>query len=401
MKDNRTNSIFLFLSNIEKGFLCDYIWQTAQIVARSNMVIIAYYTKPHALGELIRHPSMILDILGKWSAIISSGKNGIFECEFLSLLPFQRIKLIYRLNRQMTKWQIKFLLWLKTIRGNSEIYYWIFHPSAASIMDKDTSRRSLYDCVDYIENLKGDSENNLHQEKVLLQKVRFAFANSKSLAQSKYSVRKDIEIVPCGCVIDFFSKKFDSNSDQKKFLDHLVHPIIGFHGYLDYRIDFALMEYLVRHNPNFSFVFLGKVLQKSSTETTADIDKLIGKLLSFPNFHVIAPVDKTKLKSVLAYFDAGIIPYNLGVKFVYYSNPMKFYEYMAMGIPVVSVPIPSLLNYKLPTIQFAKDHDQFHQKLHYLLDHPALKTKYKKKEYLIARKNSWEEKVNAILQKIY
>lgn len=394
------SSIYVLLSNVEKDFATDYVQQTAKILSRDNCVIVAYYTAPLAISFLVQSPRTLLKVLFQWKKIITSKRNTIYDCQFISVLPFQRIKNIYQLNRKSTCVQLAILLYVRRmflgVRQN--IVLWLFHPTAYYFLKKLCENISLYDCVDYIEQRTEEKDNLLDLEQKLMQKADHIFVNSTRLAQTKKIEISKVHVVACGCAVDEFKME---NLPKRPFghLQNIKKPIIGYIGHLDYRLDYDLIEYILKRNPKISFVFIGKVLAKRSKEKNKTIP--IEELKKYSNFHLLAAVKKNELKWYLQNFGMGIIPYDMDYGVVTYSNPMKFYEYMAMGIPVVSVPIPSLLNYKLLTIQFAEGYGQFHQKLHYLLDHPALKTKYKKQEHLIARQNSWEEKVNAILQKIY
>lgn len=392
------SSLYILFSNIEKDFATDYIQQTAKILVRTNCVIVAYYTAPLAIGFLLRHPLTLLHIFSEWKQIITSKRNAVYHCQFISLLPLQRIHHIYRINTKLTYIQLTILLQVRMLIGatRQKIILWIFHPTAHHFLGKLNERISLYDCVDYIEQLKEEKNNLSDLEQKLMQKVDHIFVNSAALAKTKKGM--NLTVVPCGCAVDEFRKK---NSSKKSVgqLQNITKPIIGYIGHLDYRLDYDLIIYVLKRNPKISFVFIGKPLTKKSKEKNKTIP--IEELKKYSNFHLLHQVPKKEIKEYLLNFYVGIIPYDMDYKLVKYSNPMKFYEYMATGLPVVSMPIPSLQGYKLPTIQFAKDYEQFDRKLHYLLDHPELTTKYKKQEYLIAQKNSWEEKVRAILQKIY
>lgn len=45
-------------------------------------------------------------------------------------------------------------------------------------------------------------------------------------------------------------------------------------------------------------------------------------------------------------FDIGWIPYNIDLRFNHYSHPTKFFEYCALGLPVLTTPLLSLQEYK-------------------------------------------------------
>lgn len=402
MKDVKTieAKIFVLLSNIPQNFSCDYVDQTAKILNKTNPVIVAYYTSPYAVGYLVRNRNKFIEIVKTWKQIIFSRTNAIYNCEFISLLPFQRSYCVYEINKLLTRNQINILLFLRWLfSGKREKrVLWVYHPSAEFFVGHTGEKISLYDCVDYIEILSNEKNDLFKLEEKLLKKVDLFFANSLPLAETKKSIRNKVIITPCGCAVDAFPLNYKPKA-KPDALKKIKTPIVGFFGHLDYRIDFDLVEYLLAQNKNISFLFLGKVLDKISNQQADGIkvSERIKGFSKYPNFHLVAPLSKEELKDCLYYYNVGIIPYDIDYEVVKYSNPMKFYEYLAMGIPVVSVPIPALGGYHLPVVKFVKTKGEFSSSLNKLLADPNLKAKFKNKCRIISKKNSWEAKIGKIL----
>ncbi len=395
--------LYILFSNIDRDFSCDYIQQTGRILGEKHTVLVAYYQKPYSWMCLWKNPAKLYEIIGKWRNIITASKfgGGVYECEFISLLPFQHNYLIYRLNRILSRFELNILILIRRLvqRVREEVVLWIFHPTAEFFVGKMAEKTSIYDIVDYLEVLASEKENLHALEKKLLEKVDFVFANSGVLAETKKKMRYDIRVVPCGCNIENFPSGYQPKI-KPKFLEKIQFPIAGFIGTLDYRIDYKLLKYLLEENPNYSFVFIGVVLDKSLKDIKGrhfSINAEIGKLKKYPNFYLLNNVAKDDLKDYLYFFTVGLIPYNVNYEVVKYCNPMKLYEYFAMGLPIVSIPIASIIKYRIPTLIFGQNVRKFNSSLKFLINNRDLRGNYRDNMREIVLLNSWKEKVNKII----
>ena len=66
------------------------------------------------------------------------------------------------------------------------------------------------------------------------------------------------------------------------------------------------------------------------------------KLLDAPNIHHAGRISYDKLPEVMATFDVGMIPFRL-TKVIEATSPIKLYEYLAAGLPVVATPMPEVV----------------------------------------------------------
>ncbi len=100
------------------------------------------------------------------------------------------------------------------------------------------------------------------------------------------------------------------------------------------KLDIPLLEELARLRPGWSFALVGPI---GLGDPRADVSGL----RAFPNIHLLGPRSYAQLPAVLRGADAGIIPYarNPVTDSVF---PMKVYEYLAAGLPVVSTSLPAL-----------------------------------------------------------
>ena len=73
----------------------------------------------------------------------------------------------------------------------------------------------------------------------------------------------------------------------------------------------------------------------------------------FRSIKLLGEILYEEVPQVISRFDVGIIPYLLN-EFNLGTNPNKFYEYSAMGVPCVSTNLPSLTKFS-PYIRIGQD----------------------------------------------
>ena len=95
-------------------------------------------------------------------------------------------------------------------------------------------------------------------------------------------------------------------------------------------------------------------------------------------------------------FDVGIIPHKTS-GFSASTNPMKMYEYLACGKPVVVTDNIGTENIN-EIIEVAKDYDDFNQKVNQVLSADNNSNKEARQEFI--KKHSWLNTVNKMLELI-
>jgi len=198
------------------------------------------------------------------------------------------------------------------------------------------------------------------------------FASSRALYEAHAGQHPNVHLCPNGADFSHFVKAAMPGAVPGD-LARIPAPIVGYHGALASWVDWELVKVTAAANPDLSFVFIGPLFSGSE------------KLPSGPNLHFLGHRDYRLLPSYLRGFDVGIIPFRLSA-LTAACNPIKLWEYLAAGKPVVSTPLPEVQQYK--EVYVAADPYEFSACLRQALteDDPAAALARQG----LARLNSWD-----------
>jgi len=135
--------------------------------------------------------------------------------------------------------------------------------------------------------------------------------------------------LPHGVDFEHFHGAADPPAVLPKELAHLPRPLLGFFGLLAPWVDTDLLRHVATSFPEASVVLIGPAWGRSAPPTQP------------ANLHWLGPRSYADLPRLAAHFDAGLIPFRQD-RLTAYVNPLKLLEYLALGLPIVSTPLPDL-----------------------------------------------------------
>jgi glycosyltransferase involved in cell wall biosynthesis len=106
-------------------------------------------------------------------------------------------------------------------------------------------------------------------------------------------------------------------------------PRVGFVGTITAWTDLELLEGIARARPEWSLILVGPASVRLRT------------LRRLPNVLITGQRPHNEIPSILSLIDVGIIPYRIEPA-IEVASPVKLHEYLAAGLPVVSVDIPEV-----------------------------------------------------------
>ncbi len=253
---------------------------------------------------------------------------------------------------------------------------WTYTPHSADFVGKLNETFRVYECVDEFSAAKGlvHGPTIAAMERELIQKVGLVIVTAPGLFESKRPFARRIETVPNGVDVEHFARASDPVTQVHDSVARLPKPVIGFLGGVQYWVDFDLIAHAARSHPEWSFVFVGSV------EPLARVDKVRG----LANVYFLGRKPYADLPGYTAGFDVCVNPYVLdGV--AANVDPLKLYDYLASGKPVVSVDIPAASRFA-EVIYLTKTPDEFVKALEAALASPGDSAARQR----LAADHSWE-----------
>ena len=279
--------------------------------------------------------------------------------------------------------------------GFKDPILWLYSHHAESLVGKFGESMALYFCGDHFPGFfhqRWIQRQVAELERKTIQKVDVVITVSERLTQDKAPYAKECYTVDHGAEFHLYATAAEElKKGRVSFLsdiDAIPHPIIGFQGVVRRMIDLELVASLARRCPKWSFVFVGPFAE-SSPEYLRKLDAL----RQYSNIRFLGPKTPQQVPYYVLQFDVGIIPYVRDV----YVSPLKFYEYVSAGKPVVTT-IPVYSDDERVVLTIHPDSDAVN-----IIEKALTHTTPEDVEFRknIGKKNSWDHRVcdiAAILQ---
>lgn len=240
--------------------------------------------------------------------------------------------------------------------------------------------RIIYDCMDEWEGFPGILPAVSKGEKSLVRECDLLIVTAATL-QEKW--RKQRETAPVlvrnGVDFEFYAKRCQPN----ELIDaDGARPLIGYYGAIADWFDLELMIYIAEQRPQYSFVLLGGVF---------DVD--VSRLESLPNVKLLGQQPYATMPQYLYHFDVCLIPFRLNA-ITHATDPVKLYEYLSAGKPVVSVALAELQPFG-DYLYIAQNKEEFLEKLDTAVNEDDQTLKLLRIEF--ARLNTWKARYETII----
>lgn len=303
---------------------------------------------------------------------------------------FNKFRWVNRLNQ---KRQARFVRKKMQLHGFEEdTVLWCYSPSSCDIVQRVPHQKLVYDCVDRHSAYKGHITAEVvdGMERDLAGSADMVFSTAVGLHETLRQYNQNAKMIPNGAAYEVFSRvqtERDSLSCPDA-LKELSHPIYGFVGMLQECIDYALLESLAKARPDATIFLIGRTLPGVDLE----------HLKRYPNivFHGLVP--QPDLPAFIAQFDVCLNVFRAGALSKDVS-PLKFYEYLATGKPVVSTREPLQVSDFSDVVYIADDEAEFLAKCaEAAREQDPVKVE---KRLAYGRSCSWNERVRQMERELY
>jgi glycosyltransferase involved in cell wall biosynthesis len=240
--------------------------------------------------------------------------------------------------RRFNAWVLPWLVKRAADRiGLSDPLLWSFVPQAEVLLERLLPSTVLYYADDDHGAKPGIDEASFREaENRFAPRADAVLASAPAIVERLRRLNDNVHYSPNVADTKLFATALEAGPVDPT-VDGLPRPRIVFIGAIcASKIDVPLVVELARLRPSWSFAFVGPIgMGDGGPRTNVDA------LREPPNVHLFGTRPYEQLPSVLRGADAAIVPYLTGgaMRSVF---PMKIYEYLAAGVPVVSTPLDSL-----------------------------------------------------------
>ena len=274
---------------------------------------------------------------------------------------------------------------IKELDFNKNLIIWSYDPFVTKVFNKQKfpSKITIFDAVDNWAshpNYAGQAGKLRNNYKTIRDQADYVFTVSDGL-RNLFDQKENVHWLPNGVDYEFWQKV---DKELPKDLKKVPRPIIGYHGILQERLDQDLISYLANNNPDKSFVLLGWKWDRAAFDL----------LENYKNIYFLGHKIHDQLPKYVNHFDVAMIPHQID-EFTKSMNPLKLYEYLACGKPIISTKIAGLELFDKLIYQ-APNRAEFDELLNKSLKEGSKdKVALRKKE---AKKHDWQKRIDYIFE---
>jgi glycosyltransferase involved in cell wall biosynthesis len=300
------------------------------------------------------------------------------------VLPLHSNELVRRVNGELLRRYVAYAL--KRVGMHNPIL-WSFVPQAEVLLDWLEPSQVLYYIDDDHAAKEGiDADSFLASERRFAARADVVLASAPELVTRMRTLNGNVHYAPNVADTRLFATALQPGPVDEAVAACPGPRIVFVGAILAAKIDLELVVELARLRPQWSFVFVGPV---GPGDPRTNVDPL----RSEPNIHLLGHRPYEQLPEVLRGADAAIVPYLLEgeMRSVF---PMKTYEYLAAGLPVVSTPLATLG--EVPDIAKAADAGEFASRLEEAMERDTPDARAERSQRTQA--HSWESRLDQIAE---
>lgn len=280
---------------------------------------------------------------------------------------------------RMEYWDIQYLKWsVEHIRdkfGLSQLVSIVDLPFWTPLVTAMDQHHIVYDCMDHHAGFSTNDKTMLLLEEQLLQEAGLVVTTSQHLHDWASQYNPSAVLIRNAADTAHFSKPPDEALPELESIDQ---PIIGYYGAISDWFDIQLMESLARNRPDWTFVLIGNTFGCD----TSGIEGLSNVLL-------LGEKPYRELPAYLHRFQVALIPFKKN-ELTQATNPVKLYEYLAAGKPVISTELPEVKTVANHLVTIADTPAQFEEAIEAALlqsEHDVIEQRQQ-----FAELNNWDHR---------
>ena len=331
----------------------DGMWKNRhQLMSRfARQMPVLYVEPPHRLRRLRQR---VLSGQISWSDFrkpeLREVQSNLYVLPISAFYPVSGSGILHQLTAK--RWRRALYSAARQI-GIRRPILWISRPEQSPVIGEAGEILSIYHAVDEYSGYTGQNSDKLEKLRVseqrVLDSVDLIIVVSPELLRSKSGLHRDVRLVENAVDMSKFDAARISATPPPEFAN-ISGPRLGYSGLIGKRLNFDLILQLAQRRAEWSFVFIGRVDRR-------ECDTELSALERMDNVFFLGEKKQGWVADYVAAFDIGLLPYKLNVETKHIS-PLKMYEYLAVGLPVVSTAIPAALRHR-DVIEVADNDTEF------------------------------------------
>jgi len=347
---------------------------------------VLYVEQMAGLEHLWRYPELRQRKFRRWKEGLHQVQENLWIISPPPLLPGRYYarsinKTNIRLVKNLVKQQIHVLKFPAPV-------LWFYKPEHVDLLNNFNAQLSVYHCID--EWAAGTSGRKRQQittmDNELVSKADLVFANSPLTFEKKVHLNPNTYRLPSGVNFNHFSQGILPEFPNHPAMASIPAPRIGYSGTINNRLDYEVLEQIADAHPEWSLVFVGDPYPWTMQASQ------IRRLARYPNVYFPGKFSFQEMPAILKSMDVCLLPY-IDDERGQFRSPLKLYEYLAAGKPVVSLVHPEASEFAA-YIYIADSSDAFIQAVSRAMNENSPELIQSRLE--VARKHSWDRRVDTI-----
>jgi glycosyltransferase involved in cell wall biosynthesis len=202
-------------------------------------------------------------------------------------------------------------------------------PHAADLVPLVPSSAVIYHCADDYARVHGFPSTLGELEQALCRDADLVVTTAETLYESRRVYNPWTVWIPNGVEVDHFAQPVEPAGDVPIWEG----PVVGFVGTIGQWVDLDLLARLAHARPDVLLLLVGPT------------SKDLGPLRTLHNVTWLGPRPYTDVPRYLAAMDVALIPFTRD-EVTRNADPIKVYEYLASGVPVVATDLPALQRFQ-------------------------------------------------------
>lgn len=250
--------------------------------------------------------------------------------------------------------------WRRQLDASLPLVAWLCHPMFVPYLDALSPDFVVYHCYDLYDRQPGWSAQLEADEQRLLREADLIFSPTTMLSDELMKKAPcEARALPNGADVQAVFAAREAALVEPADLAGIAHPRVGYVGSIHPELDLALIAELARRRSAWHFVLIGPEQNPARLHASADYKRC----RALPNVHLLGEKHRSQVPAYLLRMDANALFYRATAdSWTHVAYPLKLHEYMACGLPVISVDLKMIREFE-PLVRFATGADEWEHAL--------------------------------------